>query len=728
MTPLKLTAASLSETLQINRGNVFKRAQKESWPFEEVSVKGGKQKLFPFASLPAAVQIAVQKRQRDDAADASPTHEAHAGALPSGGSVSATLPPTGIAGADPLLLSNSKSQSKNVLPQWADDIATARTDLVYLYIKARDVSNKKTKDKIAKEFLTAYNSGLAWPKLFEALKKVSRSTLERWRKDLAESNHDYHVLAPRWGGNAGNCKLTSDEQNVLLAQVLHQNKRKIATCVEYTKDILRGRGLPSPSSPATMRRYLDKFKEQHLDIWVINREGEKALVDKVLPYIERDDSLIEVGDVLVADGKRCNFFADNPWTGKKCRPLLVGFFDWKSRILVGFAIGLQENTQLISAALRNAIIGLGKTPKVVLLDNGKAFKGKVFTGDVDLEQAGLLGMYARLGIETTFAWPYNARSKPIERFFGTLGDSFERYLPSFTGACIEDRPASLRRNEKFMQKMNPENIPTIPQVGQALSKWSEFYGHKTHPTIKNKTRAEVFAEGCGPGVNVPDLNFLMMDIKLKNIRQNGINFLGANYYDEALYGLREQVVIRYDFNDVSSLQVYTKGGEFICAATRVEKVHPQARILGGPKDVETLKREIGKAKKLKKRTLGIAKDSLDIHGDTNILNAIDFSKMPQDLPGKIEQIENQHAAESEGDSLPSGRTGKGETVPACEGNPSSPERKQAAPVVPLFLTATDRYFWLADEAEVRDLDEEEKQFICEYEKTDDYAVMGGGKS
>ena len=59
----------------------------------------------------------------------------------------------------------------------------------------------------------------------------------------------------------------------------------------------------------------------------------KAYHDKVEPYIERDISKIEVGDVIVADGHVLNFQVINPFTGRPTRATLVGFLDWKSTAL-----------------------------------------------------------------------------------------------------------------------------------------------------------------------------------------------------------------------------------------------------------------------------------------------------------------------------------------------------------------------------------------------------------
>ncbi len=94
---------------------------------------------------------------------------------------------------------------------------------------------------------------------------------------------------------------------------------------------------------------------------------------------------------------------------------------------------LEENTQCIASALRNAILNLGRIPDIVYQDNGGAFKSKFFQGDRDFEEMGFSGLYGRLGIKSVFAAPYNARAKVIERFFLEFQESFEKLLPSYIG-------------------------------------------------------------------------------------------------------------------------------------------------------------------------------------------------------------------------------------------------------------------------------------------------------
>ncbi len=159
----------------------------------------------------------------------------------------------------------------------------------------------------------------------------------------------------------------------------------------------------------------------------------KALKDKVEPYIVRDVSMLEVGQVLIADGHTLNFQVINPFTGRPSRATLIGFLDWKSGGLVGYDIMLEENTQNIANALRNAILNMDKVPEYVYQDNGRAFKSKFFNGDSKFEELGFTGVYKKLGITPVYATPYNARAKVIERFFLDFQESFEKLMPSYIG-------------------------------------------------------------------------------------------------------------------------------------------------------------------------------------------------------------------------------------------------------------------------------------------------------
>lgn len=493
-------------------------------------------------------------------------------------------------------------ENKPVFLSPGDEIAHYRCDLVRA-IEATILSQKHLKKgTVINQCLLAYNSGIFLPDIFKKLKHVSRSTFYEWRKNFREGGIEN---LKRENGRKGESKITDDEKNCLLTILHHQNRIKIGTAIRLMKYTFAQKGIPSPSSERTLRRYIDQFRKEHYDLWILCREGEKALNDKVLSYIERDRNFIEVGEGLVADGHRMNLNAINPFTGKPCRPVIVCFLDWRSSYPLGWEIMPEESVQCIYSALRNALLTLGKRPKWLLIDNGKAFKAKIFNSPINFEEAGIYGMFSRLGIHTHFSLPYNAQTKFIERWFRTFTDWFERLMPSFTGSSIEDKPAYLKRNEKLARSLHDPWIPTFQELNNLLLQYREFYIDQPSKGLDGASPREIFEPGRGPGVNPADL-FNLMPMEIKNVNRNGINFLGYNWYDEALYGLRDQVVIRYSLSDLSHIYCFYKN-EFLCTLKPRHKVHPMASESDTPKDMEDVKRMIAQKRSLKKQTVKLYK-------------------------------------------------------------------------------------------------------------------------
>ena len=214
-------------------------------------------------------------------------------------------------------------ESKAVIISHFDETAHYRYNFITFFLKAEASQKDKLRSEIMDQFLSAYNSGHLLPNIHRKLGNVSRPTL--YRLLGAFESGGIESLA-RKTGRKGTSIITEHEKNLLLALVLHQNHMKISFAIRLTKYILAQKGIPSPSCERTLRRYIDQFEKEHYDLWVLNREGEKALDDKALPYIERDRELIEVGEGLVADGHRLNFQVINPFTGKPCRATL--FSSW----------------------------------------------------------------------------------------------------------------------------------------------------------------------------------------------------------------------------------------------------------------------------------------------------------------------------------------------------------------------------------------------------------------
>lgn len=493
-------------------------------------------------------------------------------------------------------------------PEKAKQNALAKLDLIRKWQEFRHKAVNKLQADY--DFVKLHNSSNSY--LFTVLGKISRGSLHRWKASL-DGTEDYTRLIPNYkyvSVNEYRTCLTDEEIKIFMGLLLHPNRICIGKAIALTKYKLKEQGQSFIPADITFRRYAKWFKDNNYDKWVLARDGEKALSDKVEPYIKRDASLLDVGDILVADGHKLAFQVINPFTGKPCRATLVGFLDWKSTALVGYEIMLEENTQCIASALRNAIINLDMIPKIVYQDNGRAFRAKYFTDDKGFGELGFYGLYAKLGIETVFARPYNARSKVIERFFKEFQEGFEKLMPSYVGSSIINKPAYLKRNEKFHSNLHNNYIPTIEETIKMIDMWLKFKNSQPCTNAPNMTIAEILENRKKQNIDKSLLDDLMLATEVKTIQRNGVRFLNCDYFDERLYGLRGKVLVKYNLFDLTNVKIFTPKGEYLCTAERVTETHPMAKILGTVEDLEDYKQKIQKQQKLKRKTINSVKKLL----------------------------------------------------------------------------------------------------------------------
>lgn len=611
-------AASKIERYRVNRGELRGNAEGTA-PFSY-------QKNFsPLVTIKDVEEVRSRLKKQSAADPPPPSPPALALAPPS--------PPAPVSPPSSLSLLPPPSISKR------DRIAHLRFGLI-VALQREMLENKGGKRVCYKKFLKKYNSGQLLPEIFKELGSISLRTLYRLLEDF--NSGGIEALTPQYGG-AGTSKITDHEKNYLLTILLRPNRIKKSYAITLTKEMLKLKGIESPSGERTLRRYIDQLGKEHFDLWVLAREGEKAFNDKILPYAERDWQLLEVGEGLVADGHRLNFQVIHPITGKPCRAVLVLFWDWKSSYPLGWEIMIEENVQCIASALRNSILTLGKIPKWLYLDNGKAFKAKTFTEDLSFEDTELPGMFARLKIKFHFAQAYNAQSKPIERIFGILNEQLERLVPSYTGASIEDKPAWTKRNERLAKSVHDPWVPTILEANELICGWRDRYAERPSRGRNGLRPIDIFNEGKGPGVDPLELTYLMMDRDVTDIHRNGITWIGWHWFDEALVGLRDRVVIRYSLSDLSQIYVFYKN-EFLCTARPVEKVHPMASESENPKDMEAVKDVIRLKKRVKNTTqklLGLLEtktaaqidwDRTRSGGIVETIQAIEEKQRPETIP------------------------------------------------------------------------------------------------
>ena len=196
-----------------------------------------------------------------------------------------------------------KIEENYIVPEDQKQLALAKYDLVKKWNEYR--YGKKDRTKAGQEFIESYNLELLYKELFQKIGKVAIGTIYDWDKKLRNYDDNWHCLIKNYSfGVKTNKKsgLSEKEEEIFLSILLHPNQIKIGKAIKLTKTILEQRGVKKFSCDMTYRRFINNYKKEHYDTWVFAREGHKALHDKVLPYITRDISKLEVGDVIIGDG------------------------------------------------------------------------------------------------------------------------------------------------------------------------------------------------------------------------------------------------------------------------------------------------------------------------------------------------------------------------------------------------------------------------------------------
>ena len=560
------TARELSEVLLLSRQAVDLRAARENWQSRKRAGRGGG-KEWIVASMPAITATAIQAAEAAQATELAQY----------------TAPAPAVIPADA------------VVPDWALVLAKARYRIVaeWRAHTAKQHAAGVSKKDATQAFVTAYNAGFLLPNAHEQVEEISLPTLYRWDSELKAHHDDLMALADkrgkwRQGGAKGLGQIGSKAEGLFLQAYLQTRKPTMQMAYRAVVQALEALGLPVPSYSG-VRRFFERFDAVHHDVVVLGREGEKALDDKVGKYLGRDDRILRVGDVLVSDGHKMNFTIINPDTGKPARYTLIGWQDWASRMFVSFEIMLEENTQAIAASFQRAIVMLGKVPRIVLIDNGKAFKNEFFEAETDIKD--MDGLYQRLGIHVAHSAPYVGRAKVIERWWGDFDRQCAVAMDSYIGASIDSKPAHLMRNEKWVKARQTGWVPTLEDVRRMVTDFAKWKALQPHPTRPGVTPWEVFSAGRGKGFNEDERAALARDFMHRRTitpRRCRFTMMGVTFESDALYGINKELIVYYAYADLSEVYVYDDG-RLVTVARPVESVHPMARLLGDELDMEKLR-------------------------------------------------------------------------------------------------------------------------------------------
>ena len=408
--------------------------------------------------------------------------------------------------------------------------------------------------------------------------KVSMDII--YRKWAAYKKGELQGLCENRGGsNRGKSSIDPEIWEQFCYLYLSENKPTVSRCYELTKTwtaINYPDAAADFASEQSFRRRIKTEIPQAVIIYM--RDGDKAMKDKCLPYINRMYDKLHANDVWIADNHTFDIQSYDEDSGMIHRLYLTAFLDAKSGVLVGWNICDSPNSQSTIIALRHGIMRFG-IPKAVYFDNGREFlthdvggKGHRArkTDNEELEPPTIL---QRLGIEMHNAIVRNAKAKPIERTFSTVTLQFARMFEGYCGGTIMQRPESLKR------RIKDGKLPCDFEVRELLEDWIDGdynvqqYGG-SESAFKGMSRIEVWNKDIKRvGVRKAaeaDLNLMLMrSTRVQKVKRNGVFVSIASekvwFYDpeDTYRHLGEEVYVRYDPADLRQVRVYSSEDKYL---------------------------------------------------------------------------------------------------------------------------------------------------------------------
>ena len=250
------------------------------------------------------------------------------------------------------------------------------------------------------------------------------------------------------------------------------------------------------------------------------------------------------------------------------RPWLTTVVDTYSRCIMGINLGFDApSSGVVALALRHAILpkqygseyglyeewGTYGKPEHFYTDGGKDFRSN------HLQQIGVqLGMACHL------------RDRPseggiVERPFGTFNTDLFSTLPGYTGSNVQERP----------EQAEKEACITLRELERLLVRYIvDKYNQSIDARLGDQTRCQRWEAGLIVAPNLiseEELRICLMKQTRRSIYRGGyLQFENLSYRGENLAGYAgENVVLRYDPKDITTLLVYHHSGnkeEFLARA------------------------------------------------------------------------------------------------------------------------------------------------------------------
>ena len=542
-----VTIKQIATAISISERGVTKRAARESWPFAEVPVRGGRQRQYDVANLPADVRAALAK--------AALKTDSRLLAVVDKADVPAPVQATDLKG-------------------WQTRIMDARLALVREVARVERLSGKM---HAIRSVVEAGNAGTLAPELQAAAQVanakrgekalLSVTSLRRWYDEFSATNGNPTALAP--AASHREQHLPPSWMADFLDFFALPSKPSVAGAAAEC-----ARKRPSVALPPlrTIQHHVKKMPALER---ARGRLGPRAL-RQLKAFIRRDVSELWPTAVYVTDGHTHHGQVAHPLTGKAFRPEITSTIDVVTRRGVGWSVGLAENALGTVDALRHAFTTSG-VADIWYVDRGSGLNNAVLDDR-------LTGILARLDVEKHNSLPYRSQARGVIERFHRYWIELARLQPGYVG---EDMDPEARK--AFDKRVGQE----IAEAGasQSLMSWPDFiewigremavYNARPHSTLpkiidpvsgkrRHMSPDEAWQswvdKGWAPEVAALEDTAFRPQERRKVLRGE-ISLFSNRYFAADLQEFHDQdVLVGYDVHDASKVWVSNLEQQFICTA------------------------------------------------------------------------------------------------------------------------------------------------------------------
>jgi hypothetical protein len=409
--------------------------------------------------------------------------------------------------------------------------------------------------------------------------KISVKSLRRWSEAFRAGGIDALVDGNDGSARRGHFNIPPDAQRHFFTTYLDATRNltvKAAILETRAEGLKRGWKLPRRDDP--FYRYARSIDSLAKALRKTSVDSPETVLDSVLrgqeqPYrtLQSDHHIVDV--FVSCEGAVCG--------EGRCqaghRPWWTPMMDVGSRKIISYQISLDvPNSTRILDAFRLAVEREG-LPERFYVDNGKDFRKATGKAKYKLspdEQTFLDNRFRALGVSVTWAKPYNAQAKAIERLFKTFVDQHWRSFESYVGALGE------RSEHADHLYRHPELLPTFAQFCAELALRVELYNSTPHRGVgmSGRTPAEAFAQQRIARRDPDPAAFALVfwQCETRVLDRHGLRVAGRLYRLEDPDGsvasryYKQQVRILIDPQDLSRAIVCSIDERFLCPAVERE--------------------------------------------------------------------------------------------------------------------------------------------------------------